>query len=415
MTISNSGQPSANGPSGPGGTLVLPDPIVDEALPDGLIPAEFYFSDLCISLPTPWAVLPGQGRSQYLIFVWHVRGALPVDAPPIELRGPLTDGDFPLPAKIPQAFLLSSAVVDLSYRIHNARPDSPSMDTSGTVTIRIDRDAPGVGELLAPAIFPIDPITQDYLDANPMVPMEIPLGYRGREVGDRVLMYFSDRNELPTGLPTLTSPPLTSDSGRIFVEVPSEVFTRFPGALWLFCFYRLADRAGNVNPAFSLVASARLQTSLPPVTYIRPSFPQSESHPNRYLTCSTLPPIWFGVEVHIPPDTNLLQGDLVTLRFQGYAQYPDVNPDPNIVETLAHFWDEVADASGYNFWLRDVERLIRPLKKNAGGQASYMVSRGGTIIGRSASRYVQFDRVVPQSPPLPNPVYCWIDGNGPEP
>lgn len=414
MTTSTAGQ-SANGPTGSGGILVLEAPTVVDVLPDGLLPARFNFTDLRILLETPWAVLPGPGRFQYVIFEWHVRGARPVDTPPVELRGPLTDDDFPLPMTIPQAFLLSSAIVDLRYRIHNTRPDSPSVDTSSPVTIRIDRDAPGVGSLLAPAIFPIDPITQPYLDANPMVRMEIPEGYLGREVGDKVLMYFSDMNMLPTGLPTLVSPPLTSDSGRIFVDVPNDVFRAYPGALWLFCFYRLEDRAGNVNPTFSLLARVGLATDLPPIKFTRPEFPQALLHPNRYLTCSTQPPIWYGVEVAIPADRNILHGDLITLRFQGYGQYPNVDPDPNVVETLEHYWDAVADASGYNFWIRDVERVIRPLKENAGGEASYLVSRAGTIIGRSVPRFVQFDRVVPSSPLPPNPVYCWKGSNGPEP
>ncbi|WP_046383174.1 MULTISPECIES: hypothetical protein [Pseudomonas] len=413
--MGTSSQPNTSGRSGSGGILVPAAPTVRDVLPDGLLPAQFNFSDLRLLIETPWVVLPITDRPQYVIFEWHVRGARPVDTPPHELRGPLTDADFPLALTIPQAFLLSSAIVDLRFRIHHTTPDSPSFDNSEFVTIRIDRDAPGGGALLPPAIFPIDPITEAYLIANPLVPMEIPQGYLGREVGDEVLLYFSDMNALPTGMPTLISLPLANDSGPIIVDVPSEVFRRYPGALWLFCFYRLKDRAGNVNPLFSQVAQVGLRTDLPPVTYPRPRFPQSESHPNRYMTCSTQPPIWFGVEVLIDPDANILHGDLITLRFQGYDRYPDLDPNPDIVETLDHYWDEAEDAAGYVFWIRDVERLIRPLKKNAGGEASYMVSRGGAIVGRSASRVVQFDRVVPVSPPPPSPVYCWIDGNGPEP
>ena len=415
MSTHNAGQSSANGPQGPGGSLAIDAPIVVDALPDGLVPVQFYFSDLQLLIPTPWAFLPGPGRDQYVVFEWSVRGARPVDTPPVLLPNPMTAADFPYPMQIPQAFLLNSAIIDLTFRIHNGTPNSPSVDSSEVVTIRIDRDAPGGGALLPPAIFPIDPITEAYLVANPLVPMEIPQGYLGREVGDQVPMYFSDMNILPTGAPTLVSAPLASATGGIFVDVPSEVFRRFPGALWIFCFYRLQDRAGNINPMFSLVAQVRLQTDLPPSNYPRPRFPQSELHPNGYLTCSTQPPIWFGVEVFIAPHADIRSGDLITLRFQGYGLYPDVNPDPNIVETLTHYWDEVSDASGYAFWILDVERLIRPLKKNAGGEAHYTVSRGGVIIGRSASRYVPFDRVVNTSPPRPNPIYCWIDGNGPEP
>ncbi len=415
MSTHNTGQSNANSPQGPGGVLVLDAPIVIDALSDGLLPAQFYFTDLRVVIPRPWAFLPRPGRDQYVVFEWNVRGARPADAPPILLRNPLTEADFPYSVELPQAFLLSSAIIDLQFRVHNNTPDGPSFETSEVVTIRIDRDVPGGGALLPPAIFPIDPITEAYLIANPLVPMEIPGAYLGREIGDEVLMYFSDMNMLPTGAPTLVSPPLTSATGRLFVDVPSEVFRRFPGALFLFCFYRLKDRAGNVNPLFSLVAQVGLQTGLPPSRYPRPSYPQSELHPNRYLTCSTQPPIWFGVEVFIAPHADILDGDLITLRFQGYGLYPDVNPDPNIVETLTHYWDGVADAAGYAFWIFDVERLIRPLKKNAGGEASYIVTRAGVNIGRSASRYVQFDRVVPTSPPPPNPIYCWIDGNGPEP
>ncbi|MGY2364373.1 hypothetical protein ACW9IO_17625 [Pseudomonas azotoformans] len=416
MSTITTGQPNANGPSGPTGTLVLDPPKILDVLPDGLLPAQYTFTDLRVSIEKPWAVLPVAGRLQFVVFEWHVRGASSVDAPAIQLPSPLTDADFPLDyLTIPKEFLLNSAVVDVSFRIHNTRPDSPSADSSGSTTIEIDRDNPGGGALLLPAIFPVDPITQLYLDNHPLVPMEIPSGYLDRKVGDQVLMYFSDKNALPTGMPTLISPPLVSSTGPIFVDVPREVFRSYPGALWLFCFYRLKDRADNVNPLFSQVAQVGLQTDLPPITYRSPRFPQSESHPSRFMTCSTLPAIWFGVEVLIEPDTNILHGDLITMRFQGYGQYPDQNPDPNTVETLTHYWDGVADASGYLFRILDVERVIRPLKDSAGGEASFMVRRNGIDIGRSSSRFVPFDRVVPVSPKPPSPIFCWIYGNGPEP
>jgi hypothetical protein len=413
MSIRHAGKSGVNGPSGPGGVLLLDAPEVVEALPDGLVPARFYFADLEVDIPTPWAFLPSPGRDQYLVFEWNVRGARPVDAPPILLPNPMTPADFPYRAQIPQAFLLSSAIVDLKYRVHNLTPISPSFDDSDVRTIRIDRDAPGGGALLPPAIFPVDPITEAYLIANPQVAMEIPDGYLGREGGDKILLYFSDLNLLPTGAPTLVSLPLASASGRIFVDVPSDVFRLYPGALFLFCFYRLEDRAGNVNPLFSQVARVGLQTSLPPVTYPRPSYPQAATNARGVMTCDNRPPIWQGVEVFVAAHADIRDGDLVTMRFQGYGQSPDVNPDPSLVETLTHFWDGVADASGYSFWIRDVERVIRPLKNNAGGGATYMVSRAGVDIGLSATRYVQFDREVNSS--QPDPIYCWIDGNGPEP
>ena len=424
MRKSKPGQPNKGDThsAGSGPAAILDGPRVIDALADGLVPAQFYFNDLRVELRTPWTFLPGVGDTHTVIFVWDDHSGAPVDVlPPLRLDGPLTVDDFPIPALIPQAFLLNSANVDLSFRVYADYPADPGFDLSESVTIRIDRDAPGTGEVLRPAVFPVDPITDGYLNLNPLVPMQIPGGYQGREIGDEILLYFSDMNTLPAGAPTFVSAPLLSDTGPIIVDVPHTAFRSFPGASFIFCFYRLRDRAGNLNPQFSEVAQAGLQIDLPAPTYLRPDFPQAKTHVNGYMTCSNTPRIWFGVEVRISPGTApspgpvIQHGDLITMRFQGYRQYPDVDPYPHIVEGFTHVWDGLADAQGYSFWILDVERLIRPLKENAGGEASYLVHRGGTLIGRSFSRTVQFDRVVPVSPPPPLPLYCWTHGNGPEP
>ena len=112
MNTVGSGQSSASGPSGPAGPRILDGPDFVDAEPDGLIPAQFYFADLEVDLPTPWAFLPTPGRDQYVVFEWAVRGARPTDAPPILLPNPLTAADFPVRVQIPQAFLLNSAIVD---------------------------------------------------------------------------------------------------------------------------------------------------------------------------------------------------------------------------------------------------------------------------------------------------------------
>ena len=422
MSTPKKGQPDGAAASGTSRSPKPARPSVVNALADGLVPAQYYFNDLEVELVTPWTFLPGDGDTHWVVFEWSDRSAAPVDVTPfLELPGPLDpDDDFPRTTSIPQAFLLNSAIVDLTYRIHLDTPDNPVCDRSDVTTIRIDRDAPGAGEVLAPAIFPVDPITDGYLDSTPLVPMEIPGGYGGREAGDAILLYFSAMNALPTGAPTLISPPQPGATGPLIVEVPNTVFRNFPGALFIFCFYRLRDRAGNLNPQFSEVAQAGLSVAIPSPTYLRPRFPQTESdpinNPNKYMSCACIPRLWEGVEIRIDQGTSsfpvIQDGDLVTMRFQGYRGAPDVDPLPDIVETQTHVWDGVADADGYSFSITDVERLIRPLKEYAGGEASYMVSRGGAIIGRSFSRFARFDRVVPSAPPTR---YCWIDGNLPEP
>jgi hypothetical protein len=404
-----------------GDVLAFDGPRVVHALSDGLVPAQYYFADLECEIVMPWTFLPGAGETHYVVPVWDDHIAPPVDVlPALALDGPLTPGDFPIQFAIPQSFLLNSANVDLYFRVHLDSPTSPNFDTSEPTLLRIDRDAPGGPGPLPPAIYPVDPITDPYLGVTPLVPMQIPGGYFGREIGDQVLMYFSDMNTLPTGAPTVVSAPLVSATGQIFVDVPNTVFQNFPGADFIFCFYRLRDRAGNLNPDFSLVAQAALQVGLPAPTYLRPRFPQADSepiaNPNRYMTCACTPRIWFGVEIRIDPNTGpgpgIQHGELVVMHFQGYRQAPDVDPLPDIVDTQSHVWDSVADALGYSFWILDVERLIRPLREHAGGKASYRVYSGGVLQGRSGARFAHFDRVVPSKPPT---LYCWVHGNAPEP
>ncbi|MGY2374913.1 hypothetical protein ACW9IB_10430 [Pseudomonas sp. SDO524_S393] len=409
MKASSSGQANVGGPPS-GGVLVLDAPDVIRLLPGNVLPALYNDTDLEVEIEIPWPIRP-PGMRQYVVFVWHVVGANPIDVPESTIEV-LDTTPFPLYATIPASYLLSSAVVELSFRVHNLDPSNPTFEPSESITFTIDREFPGVG-LLAPAIYPADPITDAYLISNPFVPMQIPEAYSGRAANDRVLLYFSDMDTLPTGAPTLISPPIANATGPISVLVPADVFRSFPGALLIFCFYRLQDYAGNLNPQFSQVAQATLQLTGPPILFARPRFPQAETHHAYYITCTSQPPMWTRVQVLIDADPAFAHGDLLTMRFQGYARAPDQNPISDTALTLTHFWDAVADAGGYTFDILDVERVIRPLKDTAGGRACFVVSRGEIVVGISAFRYTRFDRVVITTDPPT--LYCWIDGDAPEP
>ncbi|WP_411706361.1 hypothetical protein [Edaphovirga cremea] len=409
MKASNSGQANVGGSSS-SGVLILDAPEVIRLLPGNVLPALYNNTDLEVRINSEWPIRP-PGMRQFVVFVWRV-----VDESPIEVTESIIEvldtTPFPIDAFIPASYLLSSAVVELSFHVHNLSPDNPTFEPSESVTFTIDRDFPGSG-LLQPAIYPADPITSPYLISNPFVQMNIPETYSGRAANDQVLLYFSGINVPPTGPPTLISPPISSATGLINVLVPADVFRSFPGALLIFCFYRLRDYVGNLNPQFSQVAQATLDLAGPPVRFVRPRFPQAELHSAYYITCSSNPPMWTSVEVRIDPDPAFSHGDLLTMRFQGYASAPDQNPIADTALTLTHFWDAVADAAGYSFKILDVERVIRPLKDTAGGRACFVVSRGATTLGISAFRYARFDRVVITT--QPPTLYCWIGGNAPEP
>lgn len=409
MNTSNSGQ------AGPGGSPSAVVPVLDapevlRLLPGNVLEARYNDSPLEVLIQTAWPVRP-PGIRQYIVFVWHEVGASPVDVTE-SIVEVLDTTSFPVDTTIPASYLQNSAVVRLSFRVHNLDPSNPTSEPSREITFTIDRDFPGIG-LLEPAIYPVDPITHNYLITNPFVLMGIPETYAGRAAQDRALLYFSDMNVLPTGAPTLISPPILNTTGPIGVLVPATVFRSFPGALQIFCFYRLQDYAGNLNPQFSQVAVATLDLTGPPEIFNRPRFPQAEPHPGYYITCSTSPPMWLGVEVCVDPEPGILDGDLVTMRFQGFAQAPDQAPIADTALTLTHIWDAVADAEGFSFQILDVERVIRPLKERAAGRACFVVSRMGVTLGISAFRFVRFDRVVITSEPPT--LYCWVTGNAPEP
>ncbi|OPA90002.1 hypothetical protein BFW86_12600 [Pseudomonas fluorescens] len=408
MNTSNSNKANL-GKTGSSGVTVLAEPKVIQLLPGNVLPAMYNDSDLEVEITSPWPIRP-PGMKQYVVFIWHVVGAGPVDVTE-EIVEVLDTTPFPITAFIPASYLQSSAVVDLSFRVHNTHPDNPTFEPSSSVQFTIDRDAPGAG-LLAPAIYPVDPIDDPYLISNPFVSMQIPQTYSGRAVDDRILLYFSPMNVLPNGPAQVTSPPIPGSTGPIHVLVPADVFRSFPGSLLIFCHYQVQDYAGNRSQV-SQVAQATLNLAGPPLIFPRPRFPQAEPHQAYYLNCSSVPPIWDEVEVRIDPDPGIHHGDLITMMFQGYARAPDREPIADTALVLTHFWDSVADATGYSFKIVDVERVIRPLKDTAGGRACFVQSRGGVTLGRSAFRYVRLDRVVPSSEPLVR--YCWKGGNAPEP
>ncbi|MCF5173616.1 hypothetical protein GIW43_30890, partial [Pseudomonas canadensis] len=131
---------AGKGAAGSEAVLAFDGPQVVRALPDGLVPAQYYFNDLECEIVTPWTFLPEAGETHYVVPVWDDHSAAPVDVlPALRLDGPLTAGDFPYPFEIPQAFLLRSAIVDLSFRIHLDSPTSPNFDISEPTLLRIDR------------------------------------------------------------------------------------------------------------------------------------------------------------------------------------------------------------------------------------------------------------------------------------
>ncbi|WP_421556106.1 hypothetical protein [Pseudomonas kitaguniensis] len=254
----------------------LPAPQIEDALPDGLIPIQFLFADLAVNLMEPWKQLPGVGESDWVTFTWQVKGSVAFDLEPIELRGPITADKFPLEVKIPQSYFQNNAVVNLSYRVNNLFQDSEVFERSLTTTIIIDRVAPGGGQVLKAAKFLLDPVTEFDLSSNTTIGVEVPGDYLDRKVGDTILGYLSAKDALPTR-PAFPVQAFAAISGPMRVNIPVAEIRKFAGSPTLYFFYRIRDRAGNVSPQYSLVASTQLLLNAPPANLSIPEVPAYDS------------------------------------------------------------------------------------------------------------------------------------------
>lgn len=249
---------------------------IEHALPDGLIPIQYLFDDLLVKLMKPWKELPGEDESDFVTVKYQVRGSVAIELEPIELRGPITAGQFPIEIPIPKEYFLNSAVVDLSYRINNLFQDSEVYETSFVTTIIIDRVAPGGGQVLEAARFLLDPITEFDLDNSTSIGAEVPGDHLDRKAGDTVLGYLNTHGTQPTG-PAFPVQSFPATSGPMLVNIPVAEIRKYAGALMLYFFYRLRDRAGNLSAQYSLVASTGLLLNAPPAKLSPPEVPAYES------------------------------------------------------------------------------------------------------------------------------------------
>ncbi|MGY2166110.1 hypothetical protein [Pseudomonas tolaasii] len=206
------------------------------------------------------------------------------------------------------------------------------------------------------------------------------------KLGDSLSLFFAGQ-----ATPVATYKVKPGDVGGVIVNfdnsIPWATVTQALGAGASLSAYYVTDNAVNQQQSASQSVTA---TIVPPINFPRPAFPQSLQHPNKYLACSTQPPIWVEVQIVVTPGTNVLPGDVVTVIVQGFLNYPDRNPIASTAHTISHIWGNSETA--HTFLITDYENFIRPLSDFAGLSAKYSVSRKGALVGTSSAAYVQIDR-----------------------
>ncbi|WP_426132806.1 hypothetical protein [Pseudomonas sp. PWP3-1b2] len=257
-------------------TPTLPPLIIDNVLPDGLIPTRFLFMDLPVKIEAPWTFLPQAGESDWITFIWHVQGSVAFELEPIELPGPIVAGQFPYTVNIPQDYFLNNGVVNVSYRINNIDKDSAVFEQSSPRKIIIDRAAPGAGGVLKAARFLVDPITPLNLISSPFAEVEVPGDYLDRKTGDTLLGYLSGSDSVPTRAPQFEQS-FTALSGPMVMRIPVAVLEKLAGSKEIHFFYRVRDRAGNTSAQYSEVTSAGLALPAPVSNLSAPQVPAFDS------------------------------------------------------------------------------------------------------------------------------------------
>ncbi len=377
----------------------LPALEIAHALPDGLIPLQFLYSDLPVKLMEPWLQLPGEGESDFVFFCWHVDGSVAFELEPIELRGPITRDQFPLEIKIPQSYFQNNAVVKLSYRVVNLFADSEVHERSLVKTIIIDRVAPGGGEILKAGRFLLDPITEVDSSSQLSTAVEVPGDYLDRKAGDTLLGYLSDRDTPPTR-PAFSEQAYAATHGPMLFTIPMAEIRKFAGSPKVYFIYRIRDRAGNVSTQYSLVASTHLQLNAPPANLSIPEVPAYESDllVNREDARNI-------VSVRVRQYDNRLSGDQCVIEWDG-IKLPAV-PVDTLPHTVPVAWS-VLIAKGANL-RRIIDLPVR-----------YYILRAGDKLGLgvgSPVKRVTVDMTIagqenPQAPALLNRQLALVNIHG---
>lgn len=231
----------------------FPAPDLPDALPPlpgdtaWLLPVDFQEQPLVIQVTSPWLDYDNAETT----FI-DVKFILDDDDDPVAVVRKLppfdASRDFPVRVSIPSEKFNTPGFKSLKFRV--AYDDANDVE-SAEVVLEIDHRAPNGDNAGAPLIFPADVIqngvTEDWLaDNDDELPVTVPR-WPAIEIGDKVLFFWGTPFEHePVAVLEITAAHLP-DGALISFAYPGDVL-REKGNGTLNGFYRLSDRAGNLNP-----------------------------------------------------------------------------------------------------------------------------------------------------------------------
>ncbi|WP_345828514.1 hypothetical protein AAGR22_16110 [Erwinia sp. HDF1-3R] len=289
---------------------ILQAPTIEGILADGTIPVEFFQQSVELLVPAWGRVREGDMVHVFLndnntsFITTYI-----VDEP--------EEVDFPLKLQLPQRFL-TFGKYKIQYMVEAA---SQYSSISFPLNVIVDRDAPAPSGPVSIADEYDNTITrEDMISNGNKFPLLIP-SYRLIEADDIVKLTWIGANSTAKRLPEYII--TEEDVGKDFISIDVQETVIVDGGEGnAIIYYNLTDRAGNVSsrsPDHSISVIIN-----PAAQFLTPArVPLAEQGP--ITDASTRAP----VTALIPKYTNILPGDLITLRWRKGAITPSLTvPDP---------------------------------------------------------------------------------------
>ncbi|MGP6460819.1 hypothetical protein [Pseudomonas parakoreensis] len=115
----------------------------------------------------------------------------------------------------------------------------------------------------------------------------------------------------------------------------------------------------------------------------------------RVLHCCSVPRLWDGVTVHIPPDPRFTDKDEITLFWQGCRGPNGSDPIAGVYAEIIKELDPVSVVNGLEVVVDDYETLIAPMVNRGSALVRYVLNKRDGGIGRSRPEFVVINRTMP--------------------
>lgn len=207
-----------------------------------------------------------------------------------------------------------------------------------------------------------------------------------------------DRDLLTVYFEQPGQPPVIIEKSYTAADIKPEFIIPIPasalqvngvGQLW----YRVLDTADH--PSFSVRRNLTIDHSpvainLEPVRFVDADF-------YGYLNCATVPPLWEGVRVTVPPLTAFSVGDRVELTWRGYQSLNGSGQEYVSArkEDIRPSLDDTDIRQGYSLVIEPYDIHIKPIFNKASAVVNYRVFRGRRLVGVSKIGLVKIDRIIP--------------------